>query len=255
MKNKQVIAVCGKGGVGKTVYTSLLAKVISDRGEGNLLAVDADPALGLHYSLGRKGTKTIGSVRDEIIRTAESGNKEEVARLADKIEYLVAQSLDEGKDFSFIAMGSMEKTGCFCSVNGLLKRALEEVTGSYDTVLIDGEAGIEQINRQVIESVDTLVVVTDTSLRGMKTVEYIANLLEKGIIPKCRKFGIVFNHPQTEISSFMKRAEELSIPVFGTIPYDKTVEEFDHEGRSLLELPAGNPALQEAQKSYEAFTA
>lgn len=75
--------------------------MIEDPQAGKLLVVDADPALGLHYALGRKEIKTIGTVRDEILRVAEEGDRQAQEELADKVDYLTARVLDEGKDFSF----------------------------------------------------------------------------------------------------------------------------------------------------------
>ncbi len=250
MKEKKVIAVCGKGGVGKTAFTALLTRVLSEQSNGSLLVVDADPALGLNYALGRTTEKTIGSVRDAILKAAETSNRKEMESLAEKVDYLVAQSLDEGKDFSFLAMGRMDKVGCFCSVNDLLKAALAEVVDQFDVTLIDGEAGLEQINRQVIEHIDTLIIVTDTSFRGFKTVSHIKGLVDEGLIPDCKTIGVVFNRAQSDVDQLQTMVSGLGIKVLGSVPYDKEIEVFDLEGRSLINLPDSNSALRSVRNIY-----
>ena len=71
---QKVIAVCGKGGVGKTALTAMLTRQLKKRADtGRLLVVDADPALGLLYALNVETDKTIGAVRDKVLAAAESG--------------------------------------------------------------------------------------------------------------------------------------------------------------------------------------
>ena len=114
---------------------------------------------------------------------------------------------------------------------------------SFDVVLIDGEAGLEQINRQVIEKIDTLILVTDTSFRGLQTVRHIKKMVDEGLVPACKNLGVVFNRAQSDVTTLKEFAEQENIKVIGSVPYDKQVEEFDLAGRSLLELPADNKAL------------
>lgn len=171
--------------------------------------------------------------------------------LANKVDYLVAQALDEGDRYSFLAMGRMNAIGCFCSVNDLLKEALSQVTGVFDTILVDGEAGLEQINRQVVENIDTLILVTDSSRRGMMTVKQIKGLMDDGLVPQCRSVGVVFNCTQTDVAPLEKFAKDIGVHVLGFVPYDKTVEQFDLEGRSLFDLPSENPALLAVARTYD----
>ncbi len=141
-------------------------------------------------------------------------------------------------------MGRMDKAGCFCSINDLLKRALAEVADQFDVVLIDGEAGLEQLNRQVIEDIDTLIIVTDTSLRGIKTVGHIQGLVKEGLVPSCKKIGVVFNRAQSDVQKLQETIKKLGLDLLGEVPYDKEVEEFDLDGTPLTELPKKNPAFQ-----------
>ncbi len=251
MSEQKVIAVCGKGGVGKTAFTAMLTKVLMEKAPGKLLVVDADPALGLNYAIGRESETTIGSIREMVLQKAEKSTKNELTELADSVEYLTAQALDEKDNFSFLAMGRMNTIGCFCSINDLLKNAIENIMHSFEIVLIDGEAGLEQINRQVIEKIDTLILITDTSFRGLQTVRHIKKMVDEGLVPACKNLGVVFNRAQSDVSALKEFAEKEHIHVIGSVPYDKQVEQFDLEGRSLLELPENNPALKAVAKCIE----
>jgi len=136
---KRLIAVCGKGGVGKTAFTAMTSKVLLEGGRaGKLLLIDADPAMALPNTLGVKVQRTMGEVGEEIIETARRGKKEEKARLADTVDYMALEALHEMDDFAMLAMGRTEAQGCFCPVNELLLGTIETLSESFDTILIDG---------------------------------------------------------------------------------------------------------------------
>ncbi len=252
----KVVAVCGKGGVGKTAVTTMLTRVLKgDPSAGRFLVVDADPALGLLYALGVETDKTIGAIRDKVLEAAENGTAGEKAEVAEELDYLIVNALKQQKDYSFVAMGHMNSKGCFCSVNNLLHDALQQLVGQFDTILIDGEAGIEQINRQVTDKVNTLILVTDSSYRGLQTVRHIEGLVQDGSVPLCDRMGVIVNRVIGDKRSAEELAEQFKLPIFGIIPYDPMVEEFDRDGRSLLELPDDSIALQEIRKAVEAINA
>ncbi|SDE55600.1 AAA family ATPase [Sporomusa acidovorans] len=241
---RKIIAVCGKGGVGKTAFTSMMTKVLSQQqSSGKLLVIDADPALGLPFSLGLTTDLTIGKVREEIIKAAQAGETDQTA-IVEKLDYMIFKALVEEKGFSFLAMGCMDKKGCFCALNDLLRDAIAQLSNTFDTILIDGEAGLEQINRQVVDKVNTLIIVTDTSYRGMQTVKHIKQLVDNGCVPACDQIGVVLNRGKDSVTPLETMAQEIGVPILGIIPYDRLVEKHDFAGKPLLKLPEESLALQ-----------
>ena len=123
---KRMIAVCGKGGVGKTAFTAMMRSALLESGKaGRLLLIDADPAMGLPIALGVNVARTMGQVREQIIQTARRGEKEEKFHLIDMLDYMALEALVEMEDFALLAMGRTETLGCYCPVNDLLRGTIE----------------------------------------------------------------------------------------------------------------------------------
>lgn len=239
------IAVCGKGGVGKTAFIAMLSKVLLEDGKaGDLLIIDADPAVGLPSALGITVKNTIGQVREQVLDAAESNDPDAGKNMASKLDYLIMESLVEADGFSYIAMGRTEKRGCYCSVNDLLRLALDSMTDKFDTILIDGEAGLEQINRQVTKSLDYLYILTDASNRGRETIEHIRHIVVDEKTVECGDVEVILNRvPDGKEDALTDLIGKQDLPIGGIIPLDETVIEYDLVGRSLHELPDDSPAL------------
>ena len=110
-------------------------------------------------------------VREDIIHTARGGDQSERTQLADRLDYMLLEALVETEAFALLAMGRTETLGCFCPVNDLLRGAVEALSRSFDTILIDGEAGVEQINRQVVRRVSRPDVAATAAHRYRKRPE------------------------------------------------------------------------------------
>ncbi len=241
---KKLIAVCGKGGTGKTALTAMMTRVLLEsRKAGKLLLIDADPAMGLPNALGMKVKRTMGQVREEIIKTARGSDKEKKEKLNSMLDYMVLEALVETDRFALLAMGRTETLGCFCPVNNLLRDAIETLSKNFDTIVIDGEAGLEQINRQVVRRLDTLIVVSDATSRGVQTAGQIKKMVEKDKVIEVKKMGLVFNRVQGNEELLKQAGREMEMNVFGYIPQDEYIASFDLVGKSILKLPEKSPAL------------
>jgi len=231
--NIPIISVCGKGGVGKTVFSALLGRILIENGLSPLLMVDADPVGGLVSAIGEKAVKTLSGVRDMFISETRNGGKLSAKEAADHLDYFILNALVERKDFSMLAMGRTTEKGCFCSANKLLRQAMDKIISAYAGVLIDAEAGIEQINRDVTSQVNRVFVIIDASQRSIDTLNAIAGMVDPSQIT------IIANRITTE--------DLLNLPtgikVAGVIPANETVRQFDREGRSLWQLPDDNEAF------------
>lgn len=248
----RLVSVCGKGGTGKTAFTAMMTRALLDSGRaGRLLVIDADPALGQCSALGARVTRTMGQIREDIIRTARRGNRDEKSEIAEKVDYMVFEALSEMDRFALLAMGRTESLGCFCPVNTLLRKAIETLSKSFDTILVDGEAGLEQINRQVTEHLDTLMILSDPSSRGLETAAVIKEMVEHDKIIECEKLGIVFNRVAGNEELLRQAAARIGLTVFGMIPQDATLSAFDLAGRPIVELPAESTALTAVRQLIE----
>jgi len=233
-EDKPIIAICGKGGVGKTVLCALLSRALLDaEGLRPLLLVDADPVAGLTSAIGERGKiKTLGEVREQIIKTVKEG-EDAKRKVADQLDYMVLEALAERDGYSLFAMGRNERKGCYCPVNSLLRDAIDIIAKPFPAVLIDAEAGIEQINRQVTRRVTRVVVVTDGSTRSAETLALITQMIDPARI--------------TAVANRCDEAPAGPLPggveYLGSLPEDALLRQFDRDGRPLWELPADNPAM------------
>lgn len=252
MAGTNLIAVCGKGGVGKTAFTAMMTReLIQSERAGNLLLIDADPASGLTMALGSQVKRTMGEVREEIIEASRGANEAEKRQLSDMIDYMVLEALTEHEKFGLLAMGRSESKGCFCPVNTILRGMIEELSESFDTILIDGEAGLEQINRQVMRRVDTLIIVSDATSRGLQTASLVKRMVEEEGVIQCGRLGLVLNRVQGNEGLLEEAAAKVGIEIFGLIPQDEQVAYFDLVGKPLTELPDDSPGVEAVRDIVE----
>lgn len=231
-----IIAVSGKGGTGKTLVSSLLIKALSDTKQ-DILAIDADPDSNLPEALGVDVHKTVGDVREELKEDTAKGRIPTGMNKWDILDYKIMESIIETPNFDLLVMGRPEGSGCYCAVNNMLRRIIENLSSNYDVIIIDTEAGLEHLSRRTTQNVDIMLVVTDKSKRGILTAQRIGQLAKELDI-NFKKLYLILNRVITENEDeVLQKAKETGLDMVGVIYEDDEVTKFDMEGRPLVELP------------------
>ncbi|MCX7678511.1 MAG: AAA family ATPase [Spirochaetes bacterium] len=234
-----ILAVCGKGGVGKTTIAASMVRELVKLGEKKILAIDADPAVGLATALAVCPEKTVNDIRDEVIELIKKGNAGERKRVRELIDYEMMGALSEKGNLAFLAIGRPETEGCYCQVNELLKEIISQIASNFDYVIIDAEAGIEQVNRRVLEHVTHLVLVSDLSVKGINVAKAIREVAREAV--KFHRIGLVLNKVRQFEENSLSIPRE--IPYLGEILECDEIRDADKTGKSFFEI-AENPVFK-----------
>lgn len=239
-----VIAVAGKGGVGKTTLTGLLIQYLVQAGKKPILAVDADANSNLNEVLGVDVSMTLGQVREELERAGMDLQSKIPAGMtkADYLEMRMNDALTEEDDFDLMIMGRSQGQGCYCFVNGLLERQIQKLQGNYPYIVVDNEAGMEHISRGILPRVDTMILVSDCSRRGVQAAGRIEELVnEFKMYPK--HMGLIVNRaPEGKLNQgTMEEIEKQGLELLGIVPQDDVVYQYDCDGKPIVKLPENSP--------------
>jgi len=243
-----IIAVTGKGGVGKTTISALLVKNLVEMGKGPVLAIDADPNSCLDAALGVEVTGTVGRAREEVRESVSSGSMANVSK-HEMLQMKIEQGLVEAEGFDLIAMGRPEGAGCYCYANNVLKEIISQISAQYPYVVLDNEAGLENLSRRIIQKVDLMVLVSDASNAGLQTLTRLYELSnEMGM--KYEKLALVVNRIRN--GKLPDRIEEIKEKTKADIviglPGDDEVAEFAEESRSLLGISKENEVYKKVSE-------
>ena len=250
-ENKSVIlAVAGKGGVGKTSIAAAMTRIICQTmPDARVLAVDADPAIGLATALGVTVTSTLDDIRKSVVASAESGRAKEAIELLNEARYRIFDTMVEGTQFSFLAIGRPEAAGCYCTVNAYLKEVIGMLADEFDYVIIDGEAGIEQINRRVMERVTHLVLVSDQSKKGLSVIQTIKRVADE--LTMYDQLAVIINRA---IDPALTPGLDLGgLNVSACIPADETHARNEIQGQSIFDLPEDSPLIQGVRQALNSL--
>ena len=235
----------GRGGTGKTSFVGLMTKYFIEIGETPILLIDADPDQNLAEVVGvdleNEGKMTISELLVETF--LEEGGTTVGIPPPERIEAKIwEKGLYEGEHFDLIAIGPKWVEGCYCLPNAALKRASENLVKTYKHVIVDSPSGLEHLNRRITSTVDDIFDIIDPSKKSFDHVRRAYRIArEVNIIFK--RFYVVggYRFPESLKDEVEKRT---GMEFLGKIAFDRGVEEYILDGRSLLDLPDSSPAYR-----------
>ena len=243
------IAVAGKGGVGKTTTCGMLIDYLCAKKNGPVLVVDADANANLNEVLGVEVETSLGAIREEMAQAELKGTVPAGMTKADYAEFKFSSALIEEDDFDMLVMGRTQGKGCYCYVNGVLKTQVDKYAKNYQYVVMDNEAGLEHVARGTLPHVDTMLLISDCSRRGIQAAARVAETVAEMEL-KPGKMGLIVNRaPGGVLDEGVKaEIEKHGLTLFGVLPQDEAVYRCDCDGEPSAKLPGSNPVKQALQE-------
>jgi CO dehydrogenase maturation factor len=243
------IAVAGKGGTGKTTLAGLIVRLLMERSEGPVLAVDADPNANLNAALGLDLDKTIGDLREELlnkIRELPPGMSKDTY-----LELGLQECLSESRGVDLLAMGAGEGPHCYCAVNHVLRRCVDKLRDAYRFVVMDNEAGLEHLSRCTTNDVDALLILSSDTPVALQSAARIYEKADSLALHIGRKYLVINNLSGTDDERLLSLVAKTGMKLLGIIQRDEQVPEMSWQGKSLMDLPVDSSALAAARELLE----
>ncbi|MBQ4641183.1 MAG: AAA family ATPase [Oscillospiraceae bacterium] len=242
MATPHTIAVAGKGGVGKTTTCGMIIDYLSSKKQGPVLVVDADANANLNEVLGVEVETSLGAIREEMAQAELKGTIPSGMTKADYAEFKFNSAIIEEDDYDMLVMGRTQGKGCYCYVNGVLKSQVDKYAKNYSYIVMDNEAGLEHVARGTLPHVDTMLLISDCSRRGIQAAARVAEIVEEMDL-KPAVMGLVINRaPGGQLDAGVREEiEKHGLKLLGILPQDEGVYRCDCAGEPSAKLPQDNP--------------
>jgi CO dehydrogenase maturation factor len=228
------IAISGKGGVGKTTLTAMLAYLFARDGY-SVTAIDCDSAVNLPSALGiREDIKPLAELK-EVIQQRVIGPFGTFLYNPKVDDIFDAYSVRNEFGVRVLVLGTIEKggEGCLCPENAFLRAILRHaIFKEKDVLLLDMEAGIEHLGRGTAKGVDVLIAVVEPGLRAIETLKRIEKLAEDIEI---HRIAVVVNK-FIDTSKSRELLDKINHPILGIVPYNQCFVQADMENVPPYEL-------------------
>jgi CO dehydrogenase maturation factor len=234
--------MAGKGGTGKTTLSALIIRYLRSNGHGPILAVDADPSSNLADALGLPVKQSLGTAREDFFET--KGKLPPGMTKETFLEMKLHEILVESEGLDLLVMGRPEGPGCYCYANNILRHHLDVLVKNYPYAVMDNEAGMEHLSRRTTQGVDYLLFLSDYSIKGIRTVGKIRELIDELKLSVKERHLVVDRAPQELDPGFSREIQAQGLNLLATVPVDPFISDYEMKGKPLLSLPDESPAVQ-----------
>jgi len=235
------IAVAGKGGTGKTTLATLVVRHLVNSNLTPILAIDADPNANFGESMGLQVSETVGSTiagfnEDKI--SLPSGMTKEAY-----LEFKLNTTLVESRGVDLLTMGRGQGADCYCYPNLVLRKFADTLVSNYRYMVMDNEAGMEHLSRKTTDNIDVLMLVSNHSIKGVRAVARIKELVDELKLSVGQEMIVITSVPKELDPLLSEELDKLAITPSALIPYDESIQKYDFERRTLLDLPDESRAV------------
>ena len=233
------IVSTGRGGAGKSTFVALISRYLKPP----TLLIDLDPDLSLADMLGfdfhKEGKRTVCEALYDVVGKRKSNVSPSITTHELMESLLWSDCLYEGKKFDLITLGTKLTEGCLCAPDEMLRKTIPKLARNYTNMVVDSPAGVEHLNRNIVSDINDLFVLCDPSDKSLKHIPRIKEIIKQVGI-RYSHFYLVANYEcDEEAEKYLQNTGEIYL---GKIDYDARLEQYNLEGKSLLELPEDSAA-------------
>jgi CO dehydrogenase maturation factor len=194
--------------------------------------------------LGVKVHATVGKLRETSLEAIKSTAPRPGGMSMEQLfDYQIQQALIEATGFDLLVMGRPEGSGCYCAANNIIRKYMDKLADSYPFTVMDNEAGLEHLSRRTTQDTDLLLIISDSSVRGIMTAGRIGELVKELNLNVKRSVLIVNRIQEEPDSALQKVIDQQGVEFAGFVPADEMIFEYDLNGRPLIQLPPDSKAL------------